>query len=59
MSVVIIMGAATLITAPLEAVAARRNRRRVRVYRKPDPPKRHKKSPSTVQSNELFSLYLF
>lgn len=59
MSVIIIMGAATLIAAPLEAAANRRNRRRVKPYRKPDTRNRHKKSPSTYHSNELFRLYLF
>lgn len=59
MSILIIMGAATLITAPLEAVAARRNRRKVKPYRKPDARYRHKKSPPTFHSNELSRLYPF
>lgn len=59
MSILAIMGACALIAGPLEAYKAHRNRPRVRVYRKPDRPKRHKKSPSTYHSNELFRLYLF
>lgn len=59
MSILIIMGAATLLTAPLEAYSARQARRKIRPYRKPDARNRHKKSPSTFHSNELSRLYLF
>ena len=45
MSVLIIVAAAAIIAAPCEAVADRRNRRRVKPYRKPDARNRHKKSP--------------
>lgn len=57
MSILIIMGACTLIAAPCEAVASRRtnrrNRARVKPYRKPDARYRHKKSPYTYHSNGL------
>lgn len=59
MSILIIMGACSLIAGPCEAVAARRNRRKVKPYRKPDPPKRHKKSPPAFHNRELSRLYLF
>ena len=58
MSILIIMGACSLIAGPCEAATARRNRRKVKPYRKPDARNRHKKSPSTYHSNELFRLYL-
>lgn len=53
MSIIILMGAATLIAVPCEAVADHRNRRRVKPYRKPDARNRHKKSPYTFHSNGL------
>ena len=59
MSALFILCACVLVTAPTEAVRERKRRQTVKPYRKPDPPKRHKKSPSTVQSSELLRLYPF
>ena len=56
MSILVIMGAAALLSAPFEAV---RRPRKVRVYRKLDTAKRHKKSPVTFHSNGLSCLHLF
>lgn len=53
MSIILIICAATLVTAPVEALRERRHRKSIKPYRKPDPPKGRKKSPSTYHSNEL------
>ena len=50
MTTLVFMGALVLFSAPFEAI---KRPPRVKVYRKPDTPKGHKKSPFTFHSNEL------